>query len=102
MPASSTPTPADKPSVGKPVIFAAIVALLLFCVWLYRINFKTVPGPQIPEVDHDLIRSLAIKCKGDFYKLSPEEQAKVNSMENGYGVVAISRSYQRTLKSASK
>ncbi len=65
---------------------------------LYKINFRTVPGPPIPQVDHDLMVRLAKKCQGDFSKLSPQEQAKVNEMENGYGVIAIHRVYLNTLK----
>lgn len=42
------------------------------------------------------MQRLAIKCQGDFSKLSPAEQAKVNEMENGYGALAIRNIYARS------
>jgi hypothetical protein len=77
--------------VPVPVIIAACVALLgLMGWWGYR-NF----GPQVtPKTAENLkadafLQEMAKKCGGDFSKLTPEEQLKVNGFAGGRGAMAI-------------
>ncbi len=80
--------------VGIPVVVTAVVVLALFMFWLYRANFKTIPSAKPIVVDKALLLRLAQQCQGDFSKLSPQDQARVNAMTGGYGVVAIGQAYR--------
>lgn len=80
--------------VGAPVIVIAAIILGLFMFWMYKVNFKTVPEAKPIVVDKQLLLRLAQQSQGDFSKLSPQDQARVNGMTGGYGAVAIGQAYR--------
>jgi hypothetical protein len=80
----------DKKNIA---IGAAAIVLLAFVIWWGIKNFNPSDPPKTKtQLDTDAyLKELAKKSGGDFSKLSPEEQQKVNSMTSGRGAMMISR-----------
>jgi hypothetical protein len=64
-----------------------IVALVGVTVWwgIYSFSQPVYPKTQKMIDDDKFIAELAKKSGGDFSKLSPEEQQKLNQMSMGHG-----------------
>jgi hypothetical protein len=81
---------------SKPTVVAIVVAavvLVLFLGWLAYANFsgpKLHPIQPTQKTEADLyIEQLRKKSGGDWNKLTPEEQARVNQITRGFGPMAI-------------
>jgi hypothetical protein len=77
-----------------PAVAAALVVVLLaFVGWLAWANLFAPPKPAPMDAkgqaNHEYIKQLAVKSGGDFSKLSPEEQQKLQKMTTGYGAMAM-------------
>ncbi len=90
--------PKKERSEGSPSIMVYILAGLLLLgilFGIYKLTFRPAPisGYETQQVNEKALDSLANKCQGDFKKLSPEDQKKVNSMTGGRGGSVIARIY---------
>jgi hypothetical protein len=77
-----------------PAVAAALVVVLLaFVGWLAWANLFAPPKPAPMDAkgqaNHEYIKQLAVKSGGDFSKLSPDEQQKLQKMTTGYGAMAM-------------
>ena len=80
-----------KKQVPMPVVVAACIFALAFMGWWGYKNFGSANTPKTAEnvkVDNYLAE-MAQKSGGDWSKLTPEEQAKVNSMTGNRGALAL-------------
>jgi hypothetical protein len=86
-----------KTKAGAPAVIIAVVVLVAFLSWWGYRNLndgdrpKTAHSAQIDE----MLTAEAQKCQGDFSKLSPEDQKKVNDVTGGWGGVAIAKMYKK-------
>jgi hypothetical protein len=81
----------EKKQIPVPVVVAACIAALGFMGWWGYKNFGPQDTPKTSkniEVDNYLAE-MAKKSGGDWNKLTPEEQAKVNSMTANRGAMAL-------------
>jgi len=86
----------EKAGVSFPVIVGAIALLLLFIGWLAYRNFVPPPhasGPT-PESKNDWISQLAKQTRGDFSKLDPATQKKMNVYTGGKGAELLKSKYE--------
>jgi hypothetical protein len=77
-----------------PAVAAALVIVLVaFVGWLAWANLFAPPKPAPMDAkgqaNHEYIKQLAVKSGGDFSKLSPDEQQKLQKMTTGYGAMAM-------------
>jgi hypothetical protein len=82
----------EKKQIPVPVVIAACIAVLALVVWWGFKNFSPGDPPKSSlnvQVDNYLAE-MAKKSGGDWSKLTPEEQAKVNGMTGNRGAMAIS------------
>ena len=83
----------------SPVLVAAVAALLVAGLGAYGYNQMALPAPARAEVpERGWLEQKANECKGDFNRLIPEDQARVNKLTNNYGVIAMSKAYQSLRK----
>lgn len=77
------------------IYILAVLALFGILFGIYKLTFHSAPtsGHAMQQVDEKSLESLANKCQGDFKKLSPEDQKKVNSITGGRGGSVIARIY---------
>jgi hypothetical protein len=85
-----------KTKVGMPAIIIAVVVLVAFMSWWGYRSFNEGDKPKTArstEIDA-MLTAEAQKCQGDFSKLPPEDQAKVNKVTGGWGFAAIKKMYK--------
>jgi hypothetical protein len=79
--------------VPPTVAAGLVIVLLAFIGWLAYANLFAPPKPAPMDAkgqaNHDFIKQLAVKSGGDFSKLSPDEQQKLQKMTSGYGAMAM-------------
>jgi hypothetical protein len=75
---------------GLPIL--GIIMLLSATIWwgIYSFSPPEYPKTQRMIEDDKFIAGLAEKSGGDFSKLSPEEQKKLNQMSMGHGQNVLS------------
>jgi hypothetical protein len=86
-----------KTKAGTPAIIVAVVVLVAFLAWWGHRSFTDGDRPQTArsaEID-SMLTAEAQKCQGDFSKLPPDEQDKVNKVTGGWGAVAIAKMYKK-------
>jgi len=71
-----------------PLYLGLIVVLVLAVVGFF--GFRTLSGPSYPAIPtmkdaYASIDDMARKTQGDFSKLSPQQQADLNSFARGHG-----------------
>ncbi|MDX1931642.1 MAG: hypothetical protein SFU56_03470 [Capsulimonadales bacterium] len=87
----------EKKEVAPWMLIVAAVALLALLGWWGYKNF----GPQDPPLTaknvatNNMLEEMAKKSKGDFSKLSPEEQAKVREATGPYAPMVINNTARK-------
>lgn len=82
--------PGEKKAVGLPVIIlAAVLALALIGFIGYRAFNPPQPRTAAMQKFDDYLSAKAKDSNRDFSKLSPEDQAKLNSQTMGHGAQAL-------------
>ena len=88
--AINTKAPGEKKAVGLPII---IVAAVLGLALIGFIGYRTFNPPQAHtaamQTFDDYVSQKAKESNRDFSKLSPEDQAKLNSQTMGHGAQAL-------------
>src|SRR5689334_9759162 len=88
----------------SPVVVALLaLALIAFVVWRAWSAFAGPPTgklPPPPTQDINFLQQKAKDCQGDFNKLSPEDQAKVQKISMGFGQAAMASTYRKLTKTA--
>ena len=85
-----------KPGVSLPALAAAVVLLVLFVGWLAYRNLGPPPmGPTGPteQSKNDWLSQLAKQTGGDFSKLDPGTQQKINIYTGGKGAELLKSKY---------
>ena len=88
----------------SPVVVALLaIVLIAFIVWRAWSAFAGPPTgklPPPPTQDINFIQQKAKECQGDFTKLSPEDQAKVQKITMGFGQASMASTYRKLSKSS--
>jgi hypothetical protein len=95
----SKPQQKQKAGVSVPVVAAAIVVLILIVSVMAYKNFAPPPhaaGP-IAESQNDWIAQAAKQAKGDFTKVDPALQQKLNIYTGGKGAELIKSKYESAI-----
>ena len=93
---------AAKSGIPIPILVLSIVALVALLGGLYYMNFvpRRFPAPihMSPEMTllNDWIHKKAFECKGDFNKLSPEDQQYLQQNTRGMGQMIMENVYKGT------
>ncbi len=93
--------PASGQKVSPVVVVLAAVALLAFLAWRAWVAFAPPhawPLPPPPTQDINFINQKAQEAQGDFNKLSPEDQAKVQKISHGFGPASIASAWREQQK----
>ncbi|HZP83478.1 MAG TPA: hypothetical protein VFB21_17670 [Chthonomonadaceae bacterium] len=94
---------APKPQVSPVVVAALVIALLAFVIWRGVAAFsgpKAGPLPPPPTQDIAFLQQKAKECQGDFAKLSPADQTKVQQLTHGFGAAAMASNYRQLSQGA--
>ncbi|HLV81891.1 MAG TPA: hypothetical protein VKT32_16505 [Chthonomonadaceae bacterium] len=89
---------ADSQKQVPPFVIAIAVALLVvFIAWRGWATFTMPQGklPPPPTQDINFLMQKARECQGDFSKLSPADQAKVQQISHGFGPAAIASDWRK-------
>jgi hypothetical protein len=91
------PNSPDARAVSPWVIAAVGVLLVAFLVWLAYRNFGPFGQPKTFTVKEqkDWVTERARATQGDFTRLSPEEQKKLNGISFGNGATYLRRIYEK-------
>jgi len=92
--APSTP----KQSVSPVVVVLAVLALVLFVAWRAWVAFappRMGKLPPPPTQDIQFINQKAREVQGDFSRLSPEDQMRVQQITQGFGPAAIASAWRK-------
>ena len=87
----------QKQGLSTPIILVVVVLAVAFIGYLAYHNFvphehpAVASGPLTPQ--EQFLKQEAQKCGGDFSKLPPEDQAKVQAATRGYGVPAMKTAF---------
>ncbi len=87
-----------KQGLGPVPIVVAVVVLVGFLVWYGMRVFggpPTRPLPPPPTADIDFVKQKAHESQGDFKKLNPADQQKVQQITHGWGVSAIASDWRK-------
>jgi hypothetical protein len=86
-----------KAKAGAPAIIIAVVLLVAFMAWWGYRSFNEGDKPHTARGDQidAMLTAEAQKCQGDFSKLPPEDQQKVNQVTGGWGAAAIKKMYKQ-------
>lgn len=89
---------APKQNVSPTVIILAVLALVLFIAWRAWVTFAPphmgkLPPP--PTQDIEFINQKAREAQGDFSRLSPEDQMRVQRITQGFGPAAIASAWRK-------
>ncbi len=80
-------------SGASPVVIAiAVVVLVVFIAWRGWVALRgpvAGPLPPPPTADINFVKQKSIEVQGNFDKLSPEDQDKVQKITHGWGKSAI-------------
>ncbi len=98
--AASTRTEKQKRGASGLAIAVALLVLGGWVGWNYYHYFVPPPhasGP-LPESKHDWISQVAVKAKGDFSKVDPDMQKKINMFTGGRGADLIKRKYEYAIQ----
>jgi hypothetical protein len=81
-----------------PPIYLAIIAVVVVAAVGF-FGYRALSGPSYPQIPtmkdtYTSIDAMARKSSGDFSKLSPEEQANLNSFARGHGKEYIANRYK--------
>jgi hypothetical protein len=79
----------------------AVAALIAFLAWRGWVAFAGPPTgklPPPPTQDINFLYQKARECKGDFSKLSPDDQAKVQQISRGFGPAAMASDWRELSK----
>ena len=87
----------QKQQVHPAVIVLAVVVLLAFVFWRAHAAFTIPQGklPPPPTQDINFLMQKARECQGDFNKLSPADQEKVQKISHGWGVASMQSDWRR-------
>ncbi len=91
-----------KSGVPIPILVLSIVALFALIGGLYYMNFVPHRPQEVhnmsPEMTllNDWIKKKAFECKGDFNKLSPEDQQYLQQNTRGMGQMILQNFYKGT------
>ncbi|HZT42255.1 MAG TPA: hypothetical protein VFA07_08695 [Chthonomonadaceae bacterium] len=87
----------QKQQVPPAVIVIAVVVLLAFVVWRGWAAFTMPQGklPPPPTQDINFLEQKARECQGDFSKLSPADQQKVQQISHGFGPAAMASDWRK-------
>lgn len=91
--------PAPKPATSPVTIAIAAAALIAFFAILAYMNFGPRPVPKDSTVANPKFQWIvdrAKELKGDFSKLTPDEQAKVQQVMQGKGETMFNFYYRQT------
>lgn len=85
----------EKANPQLPIIIGAVVLLAVFIGFMAYINFRPQGPVPVKTATSDWLEKLARESKGDFSKLSPQDQAKLNQIPpGGQGADWLKRKYQ--------
>lgn len=90
--------PTAKQNVSPIIVVIAFLALALFVAWRAWVTFappRMGKLPPPPTRDIEYINQKAREVQGDFSKLSPEDQMRVQRITQGFGPAAIASSWRR-------
>ncbi len=89
--ATSYNKPEEKKGLSPAMIAALVIAAVLFVAYMAYANFGPTTRKFAPEKQtaDEFVRGLAKKSGGDFNKLTPEEQQKLNGMTMGHGAQSL-------------
>ena len=84
--------------VPVPVTVLAVIGLVAFMAWWGIRSFGPEPEILTPagQAQNNWLRKIAIECKGDFSKLSPADQLKLQTNTMGHGVSAMKSEYEKS------
>lgn len=93
----------QKKQVSPIVVAIAVVALLLFVGWRAWVTFAPprvgkLPPPPTQEIE--FINQKAREVQGDFSRLKPEDQIKIQQITHGFGPAAIASAWRRQQQQA--
>lgn len=100
-----TGKPAARQKVSPVVIAIAVVLLAGFVAWRGWAAFagpQAGPLPPPPTQDINYISQMARATQGDFNKLSPDDQAKVQKITHGWGQSALVGAWRKAQKEKSQ
>ena len=79
---------------NNPLVIAGLAALIVLAIF---IGIKLMSHREVITLQDTpgitFMKQKAVECKGDFSKLSPEDQAKVDQYSNRHGAMSISMYY---------
>ncbi len=91
----------SKTQVSPKFVVVAVVVLVAFVAWVGIRAFSgptAGPLPPPPTAEINLINQMARQCQGDFTKLSPEDQAKVQQITHGFGAASMASTWRHLSK----
>ena len=77
------------------LIIAGLVALIVLAIFIsskFALHRDIITLSDTPGIT--FMKQKAVECKGDYSKLTPEDQAKVEQYSNNHGPMSISMYYQ--------
>ncbi|HZP83761.1 MAG TPA: hypothetical protein VFB21_19120 [Chthonomonadaceae bacterium] len=87
----------DSQAVPPRVILAAALALVVFLGWMAYRTFGPFTPPKTFTVQDQKawVAKLARETQGDFDKLSPADQTKLNNISFGNGATYLKKTYEK-------
>lgn len=81
----------DKTNANLPIIVIAVVALVAFMIWMGYRSFGPEPKPvnDLTRAHDQWMEQVAKVSGGDFSKVKPEDQAKLQSESYGHGDMVL-------------
>ena len=80
---------------NNPLVIVGLVALIVIAIFA---GIKLMPHREVITLSDTpgitFMKQKAAECKGDYSRLSPEDQAKVEQYSNNHGPMSISMYYQ--------
>ncbi len=93
-------SPTTAGAKNLPLMIGGLVVLIVLAVFIsskFMLHQDVITLPDTPGIT--FMKLKAAECKGDYGKLSPEDQAKVEQYSNNHGPMSISIYYQPTPQS---
>jgi hypothetical protein len=86
----------------SPLVVALVAALLIaFIVWCGWSAFAGPPTGKLPPPPTEEINFLhqkATESQGDFTRLTPDDQTKIQKITHGFGIAAIASEWRKSMK----
>jgi len=80
---------------NSPLVIGGLIVLIVLAIF---IGFKLMSHREVITLQDTpgitFMKQKAVECKGDYGKLSPEDQAKVEEYSNRHGAMSIAMYYQ--------